>query len=89
MIDFNLRNIAFQLDGVWYTVTFRTAPLGRVKDVKVLCSDHESGFLYPSRAKVIPQNITAADAVKMFGGEMVSDIKFRLQQFLQRGLSPK
>ena len=89
MLDLRLRLITFEMNGVWYSVRFRPAAFGRVKDVAISCSNKEYGFFYPCNAKIVPQNTTAAQALTMFWGEMVNDIKFRLPLLLRLRLSPK
>ena len=89
MLDLRLRLITFEMNGVWYSVRFRPAAFGRVKDVAISCSNKEYGFFYHCTAKIAPQNTTAAQALKMFWVEMVNDIKFRLPLLLRLRLSPK
>lgn len=80
MLDFRLREVKFQLDGVWYSVIFRTVPLGRVRDVEVYCSTSESGAYSLSKAKVSPQNTTALQALQMFWGEFMFDVNQLLRK---------
>ena len=47
MLDLRLRLITFEMNGVWYSVRFRPAAFGRVKDVAISCSNKEYGFFYP------------------------------------------
>ena len=87
MLDFAMREISFEIDGTWYSITFRTASFGRVKDVSISCSDRDHGFFYPCcSANVKPQNTTAVQALGMFWGELWFDIRLTLRQLYRQVL---
>lgn len=89
MLDLRRRSIVFELSGTWYLVTFRTQPLGRVKDIKVSQSSQPSGLFYPCAAKIESQYISTPEVLKMFWDSIWTDIKVVVKQHRQRGLSLK
>lgn len=88
MIDLRLRNIAFKVEGVWYSVSFRPKLFGRVADVKVRkgtgAASH--GFYVDCDIEIDYQNISAMHALKMFWQSVCSDIKAFLRSFFHSSL---
>ncbi len=82
-----LRSISFELDGTFYLVTFRAQPFGRVSDVKIRQSKTLSGFYYPCKAKIIPQNITALEALAILRGNAAQNVTDALRRVFRRALS--
>lgn len=91
MIDLRSREIKLQIDGRYYSITFRPKLFGRVdKNVKVYTSKQSTGFFLPAEnVKIEPticQTISAIEALKSFFGSIIDDITKLLRQFLRRRL---
>lgn len=88
MIDLGSREIKLQIDGRYYSITFRPKLFGRLdKKVKVYTSTQPTGFFRPAKdVKIEPticQTISAFGALKEFCGSVLDDIIRFLRWFLR------
>jgi len=84
VISLSTREIMLQIDGHYYSVTFRPKLFGRVGNVKVYTSTRPTGFFLPAKnVKIEPticQTISAVGALKEFFGSIVDGITMLLRQ---------
>lgn len=79
-MDLRLRCIVFKQGEKYYSIDFRPAIFGRVKDISAWESD--TGIVYhPStEIEIKPQNISAKEALKEFCSSILWDVELFLKR---------
>ena len=87
MKDPRLRTICLNINGTSYSISFRPALFGRVKDIKIY-SGPQGHYLQglDETVKVEPQNLTAVQALKELCGSVLDDVTKLLRQLIRHRL---
>lgn len=84
MVDPQLRNINIQINEVCYSITFRPALFGRVKDVQVFSGlPNHHIYALDKSVKIEPQNVSAVQALKRICGSITEDITMFLRRLFR------